>query len=123
MREGEKNKQPEIDFKAILNVIDNLELTFDDYEAFEYMGTGFLIIPDDNPESLRESGGAWYINSTAIDGFDIYLQESLSKEQRKRRLFHEVLEINLRDKQGFGQEDAHNIAQAKEQEVFGDYGK
>ncbi|MDP1689497.1 MAG: hypothetical protein Q8L47_05245, partial [bacterium] len=48
----------------------------------------------------------------------IYILETLPVEEKKRRLFHEIIEADLQ-RQGFGN-DAHNITLKTEIEVFGE---
>src|SRR3989338_2880294 len=107
MENFEKIRQPEINHDAILSVINNL--SFEHYEQFQYNGVNFLLIFDKEEDSSKEIDGAEYFASTAIDGFDIYLLETLSREQKKRRIFHEILEIDLL-RQGYDTKTAHRIA-------------
>lgn len=117
MENLEKIKQPEINAETIINVIENLK--FEDYEQFEYNGTNFLLIFDKEGESPQEVDGVEYFASTKIDGFDIYLLETLPKKEQKRRLFHEILECNLLG-QGLDTRTAHEIATKNEQKIFGE---
>jgi len=63
---------------------------------------------------------AEYFESTGgKDGWDIYLLETLSEEKRRKKLFHEIVECNLRD-QEYSNFEAHHIALDEEQKIFGE---
>ena len=70
-------------------------------------------------EDLDEDGDIWFSASNTISGYDIYIFDELSEETKKRKLFHELLEIDLL-KQGVDSDIAHNIAKTEEEKIFGE---
>lgn len=87
---------------------------------FSYNASNFLLFlttEEEVKEMTEEGGDAWHHTSTAIDGRDLYMLESLSGEKRRKKLFHEILECNIRD-QGFSLEEAHRIALKEVKEFF-----
>lgn len=116
MEQIEQLKKPEINTDELMSVINNI--TWKERHEFSYNGSKFLLLLDNEEETDVISDGAEYHQSTAIKGWDIYILNTLSGEARNRRLFHEILECNLKD-QGFDHEEAHNIAKEEEEKVFG----
>jgi hypothetical protein len=107
---------PKMNIELLLQIIDERE--WEDMEQFEYNGTSFLLL---FPDSTEESDGhaiAVYHASSYIDGFDVYILSSLSDDEKKRCLFHEVLEASLRA-QGYDLNESHEIALAEEEVVYG----
>ncbi|MDP3948504.1 MAG: hypothetical protein Q8Q17_00990 [bacterium] len=115
MENYEKTKVPEIRSKELLDFVNNLQL--DDYMEFSFNGSNFLLVYTTEEDVEKDGEDAWHHTSTAIDGSDIYILDTLPLEAKKRRLFHEILECNLAD-QGFSKE-AHKIAMDEEQKNFG----
>lgn len=66
-----------------------------------------------------EDANTFFSRSTQIDGYDIYISPKLSKEQMKRQLFHEILEIFLNE-QGLPDTDVHQLALNEEEKIFGE---
>ena len=116
IREVEQIKKPEINLPELLRVLDHIKFEYG--EEIHYNGTNFLLIPTDETDESDNHAEAVFHTSTAIDGFDIYLLNSLSGAEKRRRLFHEILEADLRG-QGFEQDEAHDIAKTEEQKKFG----
>lgn len=116
MENIEQIKNPEIDIEELKSTISKIK--WEDHYQFSYNGSNFLLIlVEEDPEN-NVSDGAEYSRSTAISGWDIYIQKSLSGAERDRRLFHEILECRLLD-QGISRENVHNISLEKEEEEFG----
>lgn len=119
MENREQPKTPEIKTNELLSVLENIQ--WESMYEFSYNGSNFLLVlttKEEVKEMIEEGGDAWHTTSTAIDGRDIYIFEGLSGEVRKRKLFHEILECNIYH-QGFSMEEAHRIALAEEQKIFG----
>lgn len=116
MENLEKIKQPEIKIQELLSLIESIKWE-NEYE-FSYNGTNFLlfIITKEDIETFDAGESAEYHRSTLIDGYDIYLHDTIPEADRKRVLFHEILEANLQD-QGFAN-DAHRITLKEEQKIF-----
>lgn len=113
-KEFEERKPPEIKTDELLKVLESIE--FEDYEGIHFNGTDFLLLLDTEEEVDPESP-ATYKPSTAIDGYDIYIDETLSGKERDRALFHEILEANLLD-QELSLDEAHEIAKEETQKTF-----
>lgn len=120
----EKEKQPELKIEKLMVLLDTIKWE-DGYEA-TFNGTVFClhITPKEDllgatEKELEDFGDpAEYHASTLTDGWDIYLWDTIPDARRKRTLFHEILEINLRD-QEFSNQRAHEIALTEEEKVFG----
>lgn len=114
----ENLEQQEISKDDALKIVNALK--FDDYELFSYEGIHFLIIlcRQDEIDSDENKEEVFFAQSTAIDGFDIYVLDSLSTEEKRRRVLHEVIEASL-IKQGFDNKTAHGSALKVELDVFG----
>ena len=116
--EKEIKKEPEIFKDEALRIVNGLK--FEDFEDFSFHNINFLIILI-NKEDIGDSSNQEEIflsASTATRGFDIYMLDALSVEDKKRRVFHEIIEADLR-RQGFG-EESHKLATKTEVEVFGE---
>ena len=116
MENLENIKQPEIKSEELLSVIDKIK--WENMYEFSFNGTNFLliIIEKEDIETRDVGEEAEYHESTMIDGYDIYLFDTIPESNRKRVLFHEILEANLQD-QGFKNE-AHEIALKEEQKIY-----
>ncbi len=112
--------KPEIKVDELLSTIDNIK--WENGHEFSYNGTSFLLFlltlaEHEQNESHEE---AEYFESTGgKDSWDIYILETLSAEKRRKKLFHEIAECNLRD-QDFSNSEAHHIALEEEQKFFGE---
>jgi len=119
----ENIKTPKILKEEALEVVNTI--SFEELEEFNYDGTNFLLMTftqeelEQNPENERED--VFFSASTEIDGWDIYILDSLSVEEKKRRIFHEIIECDLIS-QGF-ETNAHTKARQVEEEVFGKRGE
>jgi len=118
MEKMELNHKPEIDEKELnklLSIIDSLK--FEDYEEFEFNGQKFLLQILPVSHLKEEEGGAWFAGSTHIKGIDIYIVKEQPIKERKRRMFHEVIEANAKYK-GFDQATANQYAAEQEFKFF-----
>lgn len=122
----EQAKIPEIKTAELLDLLDKVE--WKSGFEFEFNGTEFYLVvtPADvlaeakTEDEMADFGKpAEYIRSTHINGFDVYLHGTIPEKDRKRMLFHEILECNLVD-QNFSEEEAHQITLGEEQRVFGE---
>jgi len=125
MEQPEGFKQPEIKTKELLELVDTIK--WEHGYRFEFNGTKFnLVMTDAESIELAEKEGdknrygepAEYFQSTLIDGYDIYLHATISEADRRRIMFHEVLECNLRQ-QGYSSAEAHVITAKEEEKNFG----
>ncbi len=125
MEKQESIQLPEIKIDELLGILDTLK--WKDHYEFEYDGVEFLLIITDaeelrkaeKEETLDEHGEpAEFSASDLVDGFDIYLHDTIPAEKRKRILFHEILEATLARK-GFPLDKIHEIALKEENKVFG----
>jgi hypothetical protein len=91
-------------------------LKFEDYEEFKFDGKNFLLLFF-SPEQKNENGEAWFSASTDIDGVDIYLLQTLPLEEKKKKLFHEVVEAWAQTN-GFLGKESHNFALEQEKIFF-----
>lgn len=108
---------PKLDIGSLLDLLEKIQ--WKDYYKFSYNRTKFLLLMvEDDQEGPQDEEIAEYFRSTMIDGWDIYVHETLPDNSRKRSLFHEILEANLRD-QGYSRNDAHRITLEEENKVFG----
>lgn len=118
--ENKNTKVPEILKGEALKVVEDLK--FEDFEEFKYNKTKFLLIlisaEDFSNSSNKEE--VFISASTSTRGYDIYMLETIPKEDKKRIIFHEIIEADLR-KQGLG-ESSHDLAKKTEIEVFGERG-
>jgi hypothetical protein len=108
----ESQRTPEIKSDELIALINRVK--FESSNIYEFNGTVFNIImfPEDGLD--ENNVDTWYATSEIVPGCDIYILETLSLEEKKHRLFHEVLELNLRD-QGMSQYQAHDLAKAEDQ--------
>lgn len=118
MKNQRHNKEPEIRVDELLATIDNIR--WENGFEFSYNGTSFLLflLTPAEHEQNESNEEAEYFESTGKDGWDIYFLETLSAEKRRKKLFHEIVECNLRD-QKFSNSEAHQIALNEEQKIFG----
>ncbi len=118
MENPEQNRKPELHSDALLALIDTLQ--WKSYFSFSFNRTNYVLIIKDTETVARGRAGASaeYFRSTAINGWDIYLHDTIPSPDRKRILFHEIMEINLRD-QGFDQQEAHQVTLVEEEKQFG----
>lgn len=114
MEKIEQIQKPEINIDELKSTINNIK--WKDHYEFSYNGSKFLLLLDEEDEVDPVSGGAEHHQSTAISGWDIYIQKSLSGIERDRRLFHEILECSLKDQ---GIDTAHQITKELEEKEFG----
>lgn len=112
--ESEQNIKPEIYIQELLEIVDKIKFEYG--EKINYNWTNFLLLLDTKEEAGLESPASFFY-STEIDGFDIYIKETLSLETRKRVLFHQILNANLLS-QGLSLDEAHNIAKIEEEKIF-----
>lgn len=122
----ETGRHPELKSKEILTLLDKIE--WKDYFTFTFNGVGFCLIitPVDELEKTENSAErekrfgkpAEYAESTYVVGFDIYLHDTIPQAERRRILFHEVLEASLRS-QGLSESEAHAMALKEEERIFG----
>ncbi len=118
MKNQKHTKQAEIKVDELLSVIDAIK--WENGHEFTYNGTSFLLflLTQAEHEQNESHEEAEYFKSTEKEGWDIYLLETLSAEKRRKELFHEIVECNLRD-QYFSNSEAHQIAMNAEQNIFG----
>jgi len=125
MENREQIRQPEIKTEELLTLIDTVQ--WEQGYEFSFNGTEFFLditeieaLQKADAEGRKEKYGlpAEYIRSTYVNGYDIYLHDTIPTQERKRILFHEILEANLRD-QRFSQSQAHDITINEEEKVFG----
>lgn len=117
MQKIEQIKTPVVKAEELLNTVNHLKLQ--EGEKFSYNGTNFLLIFSDKTSESDDHAKAVFHTSTLIDGFDIYILDSVPDDEKRRMLFHEMLEANLRD-QSLNNMEAHNLAVENEQKIFGD---
>jgi hypothetical protein len=122
MESFEGGHQSEINTEELLQVINSLSLTFG--EEFEYNGSLYhLTLVEKEDEEIRKAGGAMYFRSRLNDPWDIHLLESLLEADKRRLLFHEVLECNLQEQgsqeEAMSVEPAHKIAVQTEESLWG----
>ncbi len=117
-------KQPEVNIEELISLLD--EIKWENGNSFKFNGTEFLMLISTIEElnEPREPGVSFgdeaeIFGSNTVDGFDIYLHDTINESQRKRVLFHEILEGNLRHKFNLEGEQAHQIAFKEEEKVFG----
>ncbi len=110
----EKHKTPEIHSDELLQKIEQVKWEY--MEKLEYNGINFLLFW---PEKTSESDGHKdaVFHASIVADFDIYILSSLPVQEKKRRIFHEVLEASLR-RQGYNNNEAHSFAEAEERKNF-----
>lgn len=110
-------KTHEIYSERLMSIID--EIKWENWEQISYNGTDYLLfLTDEGGETVVGNDvPAFYTQSSVVD-FDVYIVKSLPLEERKRMLFHELLEANLRS-QGLGVKAAHEMTLKEEENVFG----
>ncbi len=118
MKKQKRIRIPEIKVDELLSTIDNIR--WENGHEFSYNGTRFLLflLTPAEHEQNESNEDAEYFESTGKDGWDIYILETLSEEKKRKKLFHEIAECNLRD-QEFSNSEAHQIALDEEQKIFG----
>lgn len=118
--EGSKSeKQPEIKLEELMIVIDSVR--WENHYKFSYNGSDYNLFIIDREIIEKGEGGqpAEFFPSTEIrGGWDIYLHDTISMQDRKRILFHEILETNFLT-QGFPESDVHDMVLVEEEKIFG----
>jgi hypothetical protein len=101
------------------DLIKTLEkLKFYNHKTFTFDEELFLIILLE-PNRIDDNEIAWFSGcSTAIAGIDIYILRTLTREQKIRILFHEVVESYLQRK-GYVSKKSHVRAVRIERKYFG----
>ncbi|MFA4818973.1 MAG: hypothetical protein WC621_03965 [Patescibacteria group bacterium] len=125
MENREIIRQPELKTEELLALLDSIK--WEQGYRFTFNGTEFYInITKAGRLAKAEAEGklakfgksAEYFASTYVRGYDIYLHDTIPESDRRRILFHEILEANLRD-QSFSLHEAHDIVLKEEQKAFG----
>lgn len=116
----EEIKQPELKCEELLKLLPTIRWEMGYSFIFNKIElTIFISTAEDmqvNPESFGED--AEYHQSTVGPGYDIYVHDTITKENRERILFHEIMEIDIIE-QGFSTEIAHQTARTEEERIFG----
>ena len=119
MTNQKQTKIPEIKVDELLLTIDKIK--WENGYEFSYNGTSyllFLLTPAEHEQNESHEEAEYFASTGGTNGWDIYLLETLSTEKRRKKLFHEIAECNLRD-QKFSNAEAHEIALQEEQNLFG----
>ena len=125
MEAPERQLKPSLKIKELINILDKIK--WENRYRFSFNGTEFILMITPKKElieakakgKLKEFGPpAEFFASTYVNWFDIYLHDTISEKNRKRVLFHEILEANLQDQQ-IPETEAHKIALREEEKVFG----
>ncbi len=122
MEKQEIPQQPELKTEKLLSLLRSVR--WKNGYTFTFNGTEFYLCITEKERlseaTTEEEFGkpAEYFRSTLVEGFDIYLHDTIPKSERKRILFHEILEANLID-QGFSEPEAHSITLQEEEKIFG----
>ena len=118
MENFENEKKPNLEIESsIREIMSVLQEDPQDFDVFECMGRLYHIIPM-TKEDMGDGPEAFFSLSSEIDGHDIYILETLTKEDRHKRLFHELLEQYIQS-HGYDGEDAHKIVLEQEEKIFG----
>jgi hypothetical protein len=104
------------EIEELIRTIDTVE--FESGSRFNFRDKMYLLFMCDQASASDGYSEGTYFSSNVAD-WDIYLLEKLNLHERKRVLFHEVLETYLRDK-GLETENAHAKALEIENTIFGD---
>lgn len=115
--EKEYQEKQEKEAQAILRAVNKIKpKKAETGVIFDYDGgLKFWVIYSPEVEEKE----AFYSGSSQVANFDIYLNGKFTLEEFQRRLFHEVFEIHLFNDCDYDQEVAHQLAQAKEEQLFG----
>ena len=100
----------------LLSLLD--KISFDAYKIFRFRGIPFLFFYMAEVEESDDYSPAIFRYSTLTGGYDVYLFRGVPEDQRKRCLFHEVMEASLVAK-GLEIQEAHELAKAEEESIFG----
>ena len=111
----EPQKIPELQSEELLGIIDGMKIQ--DGEQFTFNGVSYYLCLLNQGEAEHGGEDAFFNASTYIHGYDIYILETLPPEERKRKLFHEILEANITG--NLPSEQAHEIALQEEERIFG----
>jgi len=109
----------EIKKEELVDLVNSL--SFEDQEKITFNGSRYLLwlFTEEDMNTGDEHEKVFYSASTADRGcWDIYMLENLSDAEKKRSMFHEILECNLKDR-GFDESLTHELALKAEEEVFG----
>lgn len=116
---SEQISTPEIKTGELLKVVDGLSFEYGERFTFNESRYLLLLCTQEEVDSGEPREEVFYSASTADPGgWDIYMLETLSESDKKRRMFHEILECNLVDR-GFQQKLSHELARKAEEETFG----
>lgn len=110
MEKPEQFKTPGVDYRELNRVIENIK--FEEEERVEYNGSISVL------HILENSLDAYFIEGKEPNKYFLMMGDRLSADERKRLLFHEILEANLRD-QKFDNKMAHHISLLEEEKNFG----
>ncbi|GEM_PF-1878441 len=116
-----KIESPELNTGEVVDVVAALKMDGSrGHEPFSARGINFLLIMTSELSESDGDSSASYHRSTAIDGYDIYLYNQGSAEDKRRWVFHEVVEVLFRET-GVDNEnnEAHDRARNLEERYFG----
>lgn len=118
MKSQKQTRVPVIKANELLSVIDSVK--WENGYEFSYNKICFrlFLLTLEEHEQNESDEEAEYFESTREDGWDIYLLETISTENRGKKLFHEIAECSLRN-QKFSNIEAHQIALWEEEKLFG----
>ena len=116
-----KIENPEINTGEIVDAVGALRMDASGgYEKFSVRGVDFLLIMTPHLDESDGNSPAAFHRSTEIDGYDIYLYDQGSRQEKNRWVFHEVVEVLFL---GMGLDndnnEAHDRARALEERFFG----
>lgn len=123
-REGERSKEQEA--RELAEFVKTIP--WENGYIFEFAGIAYFLCVTTEEElaecktakERKEKYGesAEYFGSDTVDGFDIYLHDTIPGSERERVLFHEISEtIQIRG--GKKRDDAHAMACKAEEQIYG----
>lgn len=114
----ENINQHDLKIKELRKLLETIK--WEDGFIFTFNDVEFYIrILDSKEDNLEGFGGLVdFFQSTYVNGFDIYLNDTIPHKDRKRILFHGILEASV-SYHGSNKNIAHETALREEEKIFG----
>ncbi len=121
-----KRELPEltIPIEELMAYIDTIKWEEGHESMFNGITIHLIVTPRDSLEQAEKEGTLSGYGKPAefhrseSGTWDIYLHDTIPEQERKRVLFHELVEINM-IADGLSQSDAHKVALREELKIFG----
>ena len=116
MKSFYRQNQPEIETDLIFKTVNSLK--FSNFEKFGYQGHNFtIILCTQNDIDTSEDKRQVFYSELTLGNFDLYILKTLPTAEKRKRIFHEVIEAILKT-QGYENQKAHELASIEMNKYF-----